>query len=129
MSNDFVAMETKICPACGVEHSHNTGILIHKNMREIKEDQTCTGMGYCEEHQKQIDDGYMFLLEVSNPMVDSHTRMAPEEANLTGVVISIKKHFMQELIGKEIPEEENMAYVDTDFIEVLKNLKTEDTLH
>jgi hypothetical protein len=60
--DDYVKMEQHVCPVCGVKHSHDCGILMHKRLRSIPEEQTVTGWGMCEEHDSLRKKGYIALV-------------------------------------------------------------------
>lgn len=87
--NNFVAQELAVCPVCG--KTHTTGILIHKNLEEI-EDQV-THYDFCEEHQKLIYDGYVFLIEIdpTRSGINSDNTIAQNKAFRTGRIITAKK--------------------------------------
>ena len=55
-----VALTTYRCPVCGVTHSRNADVLLHKRMRDIKPEKTFGGLRLCEEHFKE---GFSCLIE------------------------------------------------------------------
>ena len=52
MSKSFVAIEQKMCPVCGVIHSHDCGLLLDKRLKESMDSHVTTGYGLCEEHDR-----------------------------------------------------------------------------
>lgn len=87
--NNFVARELAVCPVCGKPHM--TGILVHRYLEEI-EDQV-THYDFCEEHQKLIDDGYVFLIEIdpTRSDINSDNTVFEDKAFRTGRIITAKK--------------------------------------
>ena len=112
MSNDFVAMETNRCPVCGIEHSYNCGILLNKRMKKIKN--TCSGISLCEEHSKQKEDGYIFLIEVDPDKSNPTTKgmLKEEEAYRTGNMMAIKKHVAEQVFHDKINTD--IIFIDQD---------------
>jgi len=116
-NKDFVKMEQKICPLCGVTHTHDTGILMHKQMRNIKDEDTITGYGLCEEHDKLHEDGFIALVECENPQDDSRTHLKMGEANRTGRFIHIKRKVLREMIDIEVPDKLPMMFTTVEVID------------
>jgi hypothetical protein len=131
MKDNFAAMEIKICPICGVEHSNNSGVLISKNLKPIKKENTITGYELCEEHKKLFTSGYLCLIGVdNNNSVD--TRLKFENANRTGEIIHIKKSVAKSIFNIEINSKVPFVFVQQEVIEMLKNEMKElknSTLH
>ena len=63
-----VALTTYRCPVCGVIHSRNADVLLHKRMRDIKPEETFGGLRLCEEHFKE---GFSCLIEAI-PLEDGY---------------------------------------------------------
>ena len=82
-------METKICPVCNEEHSHNCGILLNRRLKEIKH--TLSGYGMCEEHDNMIKDGFIFLIEIDpDKSTSKDGSVQLEDAYRTGVYCGVK---------------------------------------
>lgn len=119
----YVEMEQKICPICGTVHSFNTGILLHTQLKDIKD--TVTGYGLCEEHQELRDKGYIALIEVTNTK-DPKTL---NEADRTGRLV----HLHQDAFAKifDTPTESPFVFTDPEVMEKLITLKesVDEVLH
>ena len=63
-----VALTTYRCPVCGITHSRNADVLLHKRMRDIKPEETFGGLRLCEEHFKE---GFSCLIE-ADPVNDGY---------------------------------------------------------
>lgn len=99
MSKEFVKIATAICPACGKEHSFNTGLLLNRRMAEIKN--TLTGMQLCEEHYKE---GYITLVEVnSDPNLY-------QDSQRTGGLVHLRKEAFRDVLSAS-PPDTGWAYV------------------
>lgn len=57
---------------------------------------------FCEEHQKQFDDGYVFVVGAKES--DDRDRLQLEEADRTGEIVSIRRHVAEGLFGTLVPE-------------------------
>lgn len=62
MSKSHVSMEQHECVACGARYDTGS-ILLDKRLRASMEAKTVTGIGLCPEHQAQVDQGYVLLVE------------------------------------------------------------------
>lgn len=62
MSKYCVSMEQHECVACGTRYDTGS-ILLDKRLRASMESKTVTGIGLCPEHQAQVDQGYVLLVE------------------------------------------------------------------
>jgi len=118
MSNDYAAMETKQCPVCLETHSHNTAILLHKKLRKIDPDKTCTGFALCEEHEKLFNDGYIAL--VVGDSSSSKDTVQHTDVNRTGEFIHIKREYFSSVFG-EVDADLPMAYTETEVVDMIKN--------
>lgn len=115
----YVAMETLQCPICGDIHSHNAGILIHKRLRNIPKDQTLTGHGLCEEHDKLFKEGYIAMIVVSNP---SGEKLTLKEAVRTGDLIHIKKELASRMF-ENFPENLPFVFIEKELFELLQKME------
>ena len=62
MGKSHVSMEQHECVACGTRYDTGS-ILLDRRLKASMEDKTVTGLGLCPEHQKQVDEGYILLVE------------------------------------------------------------------
>lgn len=119
--NDFVALEKNFCPVCTKEHSHNTGILIHKNLKHIDSDKCCTGYGLCEEHDTLHKDGYVALIELKNDSNTATVKM--EDAVRTGNIAHIPIDVFSKVFNSEINIETTpLVFIDTTAFSMLKKM-------
>ena len=131
MKDDFVTMEIKICPICGVEHSNNASLLISRNLKSIKKENTITGYELCEKHEKLFTSGYLCLIGVdNNNSVD--TTLKFEDAKRTGEIAYVKRSTAKSIFNIEIDSKIPFVFVQQEVIEMLKNEMKESknsTLH
>ena len=113
MSNSFVAQELAQCPVCGI--THTTGILIHKRMRDIKDQ--VTHQALCPKDQEHLDNGFIALIEVNN-LKDKET-LKPGEADRTGVVMHLKRTAAEEIFNKGV---EDIMFITPEVTEMLKEI-------
>ena len=114
-----VSLEQKVCPVCGITHSHNCAVLLDKRLRASMEQHTVTGCGLCEEHDRLNQEGYIMLVAAKNPAYKA--TMQVEEAERTGEVAAIKREVFMHLFN--VPAEQAqlpMVYVEPAVIELLK---------
>jgi len=121
MKDSFVSMEIKICPICGVEHSNNSSILISKNLKPIKKENTITGYELCEEHEELFENGYLCLIAVSNDTSSENETLNFEDAERTGKIAHIKKYLTPDIFDIEIDPKLSFIFVDEEVINVLEN--------
>ena len=106
--NNFAALETLLCPVCGVEHSYGAGILINKKLRDIPKDQTYTGYGMCEEHAKLDDDGYIALVEGVKHTTASTAK--PEDVHRSGRIMHMRRTVVEDMFNVDVSG--SMIYVE-----------------
>lgn len=113
MDKSFVAMEKHICIVCGTEYDTGS-ILLHKQLHDIPEEKALTGMGVCPEHQKQIDDGYIFLI-VADETKSSHygTTIKHEDAYRTGELLAIRRTAAEKIFINVPFDKHKIMYIDT----------------
>lgn len=136
MSSDksYVSLSNKICIVCG-KAFHDGELLIHKQLRPTLERETITGYGFCQEHQAMIDEGKVFLAEVSNPPTEA-TKMSLLSAQKTGRVISLPREVLQQVLTPGFVTDDSSPYVlaESELIEELISLFNQsptenDTVH
>jgi len=121
VSDDYVKMEQHQCPVCGVLHTHNTGILLHKRLKAIKEEHTVTGFGMCEEHDKLREDDFVACVELSGePPVGETMTVAKSFPLRTGNVAHVRRPVLEGIIENPCPTD--MIFVDMGFITKLQEL-------
>jgi len=118
--NDFVEMERFQCPVCGNIHQHNEGILISKNLKPIKQENTVTGVSLCEEDNKMFEEGYIAAIEIdeSKSVVENDT-VKPNEAHRTGNIIHIRRRVFSDIF--EVAETPKiMFFINRELFTALK---------
>ena len=126
MTKSFVAIEQKMCPICGVVHSHDCGLLLDKRLKESMDSHVTTGYGLCEEHDRLFKEGYIALVGVSNNPNSTQQTLTQETANRTGSLCHIRKAVFQQMFG--LPEEATnlpMVFVQEAVIDMLKEKQKE----
>ena len=123
----YVAMEKNVCPACGITHEHNTGILLHKNLKDIPEDKTITGWGLCEKHQNFVDDGYIILVAIEN---QPEGAVDPGDVERTGSIAYLRESAWEHLFDAPTPINK-LAFVEQEVLTMLKEMQEEEaqTVH
>lgn len=117
-----VAMAEHICVVCGTKHTHNTEILIHKQLKDIPKDERITGYGLCEEHQRLADEGYIALVEVQ-ALKEGNT-LKQEEALRTGRIAHLKRDKFSEVFDQGAPDLD-MIFVGVGVLDVLESMSGE----
>lgn len=67
----FVKVVKYTCPVCNKSHERNADLVIHKRMRDIKEE-PYGGMRLCEEHYKEGFTALISISETSDEMPRLH---------------------------------------------------------
>ena len=111
--NNFVAKELAVCPVCG--NTHMTGVLIHKDMKEIKNQVTHEAL--CPEHQEMFDDGFIALVEVEDTHHKGGKRVPITEPNRTGRLVHIKKDVFDNLITENVDDSMPLVFMAIDAVE------------
>ena len=122
-SEEFVKLEKHICIVCGCEYNTG-GLLMHKNMKSISDDQAITGWGMCEEHTELRDKGFVAMVGVSNPEEVTPERLKPENANRTGEIAHIRMSAFKNLFNAEVPEK-MFCFCSEQIFQALKELQEE----
>lgn len=117
----YVAMETKMCPVCGIIHSHDSAILINKQLKDINPKKTLTGYGLCEEHDKLSKDGYLALIEATNSTEKEN--LTVEEAERTGEVAYLKREKVSDLFNTIIDPKLSFVFIEPEVMSYLKSLQ------
>lgn len=89
MSKNYVSMEQKQCPVCGVVFDSGA-ILMDMTLAETFERNTVTGYKMCEEHERLKDEGYIAVIEAI-PEGASVAKTKIDEANRTGRILHIRQ--------------------------------------
>ena len=126
MTKSFVAMEQKVCPICGIVHSHDCGILLDKRLKDSMEQNVTTGYGLCEEHDHLFKEGYIALIGVSNTAeTTTGQTLTQDTAERTGSLCHMRKEvFMHMFNAPEEAANLPMVFVEEGVIDLLKE-KTE----
>lgn len=120
-TENFVAMGQRVCLVCGATYDSGE-ILVHKRLREIKEDRRVTGFGLCKEHKDLYDQGYVALVEVdSSKSTIENGRIAPRNAYHTGNVCHMKRGDIFRVFGKDV--DTPAMYVEVGVIDALLKMQ------
>lgn len=124
-TKSHISLEQKVCPVCGITHSHNCAVLLDNRLRNSMERHTVTGYGLCEEHDRLNQEGYIMLVAAKNP-ADKAT-MQVGEARRTGEVAAIKREVFIQLFNVPAAQAQlPMVYVEPEVIEHLRQLMEAD---
>ena len=108
-------MAKNICKVCGCTFDSGE-ILLHKNLRAIKDEVTVIGWSLCPEDQKKFNEGYLALVVVnqkSKHPTENET-LKPSEADRTGMILHIKRHVAAGMFNVEIPEDIPLSFIDVE---------------
>ncbi len=111
-------MEENMCPVCGVTHTHNTGILLNKRLRDIKH--TVTGYGLCEKCDELNEEGYIALIAVNNK--GGNPTLKPEDANRTGAIAHLKYEVFNKMFQSNYDKKQTMVFVEPELITKLEEM-------
>lgn len=122
MDKSYVTMERHICPVCAKEHDSGA-ILLDQRLRPRFEMHTLTGWGLCQEHQKQSDDGYIFILGADEAKSEKNANgtLSLEGAHRTGEIVSIRRHVAERVFNIPIPEN-GIMFCGSDVITLLREM-------
>ena len=126
--DDYVAVATKQCPVCGKVHSHNTEVLISKNLKSIGEN-TFTGIGLCEEHSKYFEDGYIALIgmDESKSTFLPNGNVDPKGAHRTGKAAYLRREVANKVFDTDIGSDLPMVFVEDQVVDMLAEMQ--ETIH
>lgn len=102
-----VAMGFEVCPVCGIKH--NEAVVLDKKLKASLPSSVFLGYTLCDEHKKQLDEGYVFLIEVKDDPSDK-TRIKMEEADRLGGIMAVRKEAFQQIFNDQPPEV--MAFIE-----------------
>jgi len=121
-NKSYVTVEQHICPVCGVEHDSGA-ILMDRRMRDRFEHTTLTGYSLCDVHQKQNDEGYVFLIGAIPKGVhsDRKSNFKEDDVTRTGELVSIKRHVAEQLFNCEVAP---MMYVEPAAVKKIQEICT-----
>ena len=128
-----VSLSQKVCLVCGKEYAD--GVLLHKQLRKTLEPVTFSGYGFCEEHQAEIDQGNVFLIEVSNPSTGAE-KMSLMAAQRTGRVLTVAREVLKHILKQGFVTDDSPPFMlaETSLIDELVTLfnqtpTEDDTVH
>ena len=104
-----VGMETKICVVCGGEYETNVILMDMRLMNSLTR-HTCTGWGICPEHRKKIEEGYVFLVEVS-------ATEPSDNPPHTGLIIMLRRKLARRLFTVPV---QKVGYMTPDVTEKIR---------
>ena len=120
----YVTLERHICPVCTKEHNSGS-LLMDMRLRDSFEHHTLNGWGLCDEHQKQADDGYVFLVgaDESKSKKNQNGTLTLEGAHRTGEIVSIRKHVAEQIFTGVIIPENGIMFCGSDVITKLQEMQ------
>lgn len=124
MDKSFVSLEKAICPICNKEHNFNCGIVIDEKLQPRFNRETITHIGMCEEHQKYLDNGYIYIIEIdeskSSFKNNNKNTLSLEDAYKTGRYCMLKKEIAIDIFDKkDIP---NIIFSNNELMDQLENM-------
>lgn len=122
MNDNAVKRATYQCPVCGELHSHNADIFIHKNLREIPDENTFAGLALCEEHDRMHKDGFLAMIAALPPEAGTEG-LSVHEATRTGEVVHIKEAAWDCIMKVPFPDltEHEFVFVAPEVVQVIKD--------
>lgn len=90
-----------VCPVCAEHHTWRSGIVLPGAPRGVPDVSRVIGWKFCEHHQKQHDDGMVFVVGVN---VDAMPEGVPQNPGPSDIVRSGSHCSMPEEIFKELFE-------------------------
>jgi hypothetical protein len=108
-----VGMGFELCPVCGTKHSE--AVLLHRFLKPNLTDSEFMGWAMCEEHLKLFNDGYIALIEVSNPT----TSIA--SADRTGNLAHVRAEVFIRLFNQAVPNQ-GICFVEKGVIDQLQQI-------
>ena len=103
-----VSLSQKICLVCGKELAD--GVLLHKQLRKTLEPVTFNGYSFCAEHQAEIDQGNVFLIEASIPSTDAE-KMSLMAAQRTGRVLRVAREVLKHTLKQGIVTDNSPPFI------------------
>lgn len=80
---NWVGLEVRLCLVCGKRYE--TGrLLLDKRMRKVYSRYVLTGTGLCPEHEKELKNGNVFLLECETRKADGSHRLTGHSMVIAG---------------------------------------------
>lgn len=117
MTKSYVGMGYEVCPVCGIHHTET--VLLDKRLKDTLEQSNCTGTSFCHVHQEQHNNGYIFLLEVTNE--GEGAVLKPAEAKRTGNYAAIKREVFNQIFDIDI-NDKPIAFVQVGVLDALDKL-------
>ncbi len=108
----YVTMEQNVCPVCG--KVFDTGdLLLDMRLSKRFDRYTVTDYSLCPEHKQQEEDGYIFLIELSEAPVKG------QEPKRTGRIASLKKEVATQIFNREMAP---ISYVEVGVMDALEKM-------
>lgn len=135
----YVTMEQHICAVCG--HPYDTGaIIMDRQVRDRFGPRTVTGhknrgeskvkpyYGVCPEHQKQLDEGYVFIVgcnegrsTVQTNGHDEQDTILPGDEHRTGEIVAIRLELWDKIFCVP-PPSKGISFAPPEAIAMLRNI-------
>jgi len=130
IGNEYVAIALHVCPVCGEKHSHNTEVLLHRNLKNISEQDRFTGeVSLCKEHDELFKQGYIACVVTSLKEGDSSEEvLGLYDTPRTGEVIHVRSEAFADIFDVDIGDT-HMTYITPEVGELLKGLQEKAPVH
>jgi len=107
----YVSTEQHQCFVCGT--TFDTGaLLLDKGLAKSMERNTVTGHGICPVHQKQIDEGYIIMIEAETHRGD---------IKRLGRTVSLKSHVFTKVFDAPLPPK-SIAFAAAGVVDMLERM-------
>ena len=129
-NKSHVALEQKVCPVCGITHSHDCAVLLDMNLRATLPNGVVTGYGLCEKHAKLNQEGFIGLIEVQNDQEQGDT-LTLQNADRTGQVAYLKREVFCHMFNVPAEYAEHpFIFVQVGVIDLLKaRVEPDESIH
>lgn len=115
----YVAVEQALCPVCATEH--DTGVIIHKQLKDVLEPKVVTHWQMCPEHEKLKDKGYIALVGIDPTRSEGKTMSG---AFRTGNLAFLKAARWDDVFDVPAPEG-GVCFTEDAVIDMLGKHQTE----
>lgn len=122
IDKSHVTMEQQACLVCC--KMFDTGsILLDKRLRPRFEHHTVTGWGFCPEHRKLKDDGFVALIEI-DPDKSGSQPYKPHTVWRTGTLAHVRAEVWAHIFDVPLPDE-GLCFVEPGLIAMLERKREE----
>ena len=112
----YVGIGQTFCPIC---LEKKEAILLDRRLKDTLKPNNFLGFEFCEKHQKQIDDDYIFLIETKEEIHD-----LKEVDKRTGNYAALKRELAKKIFN--VPKLEDINFVEIGVIDKLQEITEQD---